>query len=95
MRRDRRIGQKSLREWITVGDYLTVNPDKASSYLALVPGGESKEDIIRRINEVREFNSGDTKQRLSHSIRLKLGNCFSQPRPRPKPGAPCDRISKA
>lgn len=52
----------------------TVNPDKASTYLPLIPDGESKEMTIKRINEVREFNSGDVKQRLSESIRLKLGN---------------------
>jgi hypothetical protein len=49
-------------------------PDRASSYLPLLPEGESKDEIVRRINEIREFNSGDVKQRLNDSIRLKLGN---------------------
>lgn len=43
------------REFIsTVAEF---NPDKAISYLALIPEGESKVDSIRRINEVREFYS--------------------------------------
>ena len=51
-----------------------VNPDKASKYLPLIPDGKSKEMTIKRINEVREFNSGDIKQRLNESIRSKIGN---------------------
>lgn len=51
-----------------------VNPDKASSYLGLLPEGKSKENLIRRIDEVRGFYSGDTKQRLEEDTRGKLGN---------------------
>lgn len=57
-----------------ISTVVTVNPDKAITYLPLIPDGESKEMTIKRITEVREFNSGDVKQRLSESIRLKLGN---------------------
>ena len=47
-----------------------VNPDKASSYLPLIPEGKSKESIVGRINEVRDFHTAD-RIHLIESTRFK------------------------
>ncbi len=49
-------------------------PDRASTYLPLLPEGESKDEIVRRINGNRDLSSSGDETQASESIRANKEN---------------------